>query len=71
MVSKVPVKNFCLVLCGFLGLILYYTNNYYIKILYFHKIYNHTLFGPVVNDVNVSFTLQVYSSMLVLPIVGK
>jgi hypothetical protein len=49
---------------------LHYTKNYYTKVLYFLKIYNHTsLYGPIASGASVDPTSQVcWSAMLVLPI---
>jgi hypothetical protein len=53
--------------------ILHYTKNYYTKVLYFPKIYNHTsLYGPVACGARVDPTSQVCpTAMLVLLIVGN
>jgi hypothetical protein len=51
--------------------VLHYTKNYYIKVLYFPKTYNNTsLYGPTASGASVDTTPQVRSSaMLVLPII--
>jgi hypothetical protein len=53
--------------------ILHYTKNYDIKVMYIPKIYNHTsLYSPIVSGASVNPTLEVPSSaMLVLSIVGN
>jgi hypothetical protein len=53
--------------------ILHYAKNYFSKVLYFPKIYNHTsLHGPIASGATVDPTSQVCSStMLVLTIAGS
>jgi hypothetical protein len=66
------VETFSFLSCSRHAVILHYTKNYCTKVLYFPKIYNHTLLnGPIASGASVDPTSQVCSSaMLILPILG-